>query len=220
MSNLPSSHEPDLMSDEIPDIVIGRLPIYLRALNQMASMGREVTSSRELGEYLGMSSAQIRKDLSHFGGFLSGKQGTGYHVETLRNRLQQVLHVDREWPVAIVGAGYLGHALAHYRGFSPRGFKVVAVFDVDVEKIGQKIDGMGVMSVDRIPVEIPSHGIQIAMLAVPVEVAQAVANDLIKAGVKAILNYAPINLAVPEGVHVQYIDPVVELQHMTFYLGA
>ncbi|MBI5931250.1 MAG: redox-sensing transcriptional repressor Rex [Chloroflexi bacterium] len=217
MPGSTSSHELDLMSEEIPDIVIGRLPIYLRALNQMAQMGREVTSSRELGEFLGISSAQIRKDLSHFGGF--GKQGTGYHVETLRNKLQQILHVDREWPVAIVGAGYLGHALAHYRGFTPRGFRVVAVFDIDPDKIGQKIDGMNVMAVERIAVEIPSHSIQIAMLAVPVEVAQSLANDLIKAGIRGILNYAPINLAVPDGVHVQYIDPVVELQHMTFYLG-
>lgn len=217
---MPGSTAPkDVDAEEIPDIVIGRLPIYLRALNQMASLGREVTSSRELGEFLGMSSAQIRKDLSHFGGFLSGKQGTGYHVETLRTRLQQVLHVDREWPIAIVGAGYLGHALAHYRGFTPRGFRIAAVFDVSADKIGQPIDGLNVLPVEHIAQEVKTHHIQIAMLAVPVEVAQSVANELIKAGVRAILNYAPVNLAVPEGVYVQYIDPVVELQHMTFYLG-
>jgi redox-sensing transcriptional repressor len=206
------------MLTDIPDIVIGRLPIYLRALNQLAHMGREVTSSRELGEYLGISSAQIRKDLSLFGGF--GKQGTGYSVETLRTKLREILHVDHEWPVAIVGAGYLGHALAHYRGFVPRGFRVVAVFDSAPEKIGQPINGLTILPMEQLSEELIRGQVQIVMLAVPVEEAQAVVNYLIEAGVKAILNYAPINLSVPDGVHVQYIDPVVELQHMTFYLGA
>jgi redox-sensing transcriptional repressor len=202
---------------DIPDIVIGRLPIYLRALTQLTNLGKEVTSSRELGEYLGISSAQIRKDLSHFGGF--GKQGTGYHVTTLRAKLQEILHVDREWPMIIVGAGHLGHALAHYRGFVPRGFRVVGVFDTSAEKIGEPIDGLMVHPMENIEREVAAHNVKIAMLAVPMENAQAVANLLTKAGIRAILNYAPINLSVPSGVHVQYIDPVIELQHMTFYLG-
>lgn len=208
-----------MVIDDIPDIVIGRLPVYLRALTQLAQAGREVTSSRELGEHLGISSAQIRKDLSHFGGF--GKQGTGYHVETLRQKLQEILQVDRQWLVAIVGAGDLGHALAHYRGFQPRGFRVAAVFDSSPDKVGEIINNgtqMSVQPIDRLQEIIQAQGIKIAMLAVPAEQAQGVADNLVQAGIRAILNYAPIHLTVPEGVHVQYIDPVIELQHMTFYL--
>src|SRR5258707_11433167 len=119
---------------EIPDIVIGRLPIYLRALNQLIQQGHEITSSHELGQRLGISSAQIRKDLSHFGEF--GKQGTGYQISHLQAQLKQILQVDREWPMIVVGAGDLGRALAHYGGFVERGFRVVAVFGKDPSKIG------------------------------------------------------------------------------------
>ncbi|MCB9435858.1 MAG: redox-sensing transcriptional repressor Rex [Anaerolineales bacterium] len=209
-----------MLSEDIPDIVVGRLPIYLRAVTQLANAGKEITSSRELGLYLGISSAQIRKDLSLFGGF--GKQGTGYHVETLRRKLQQILHVDEQWPVAIVGAGDLGRALAHYRGFQARGFEVCAVFDSASHKIGQQIDGnerLTIYPMDMLPEVAQAKNIRVAMLAVPAEHAQHVASLIIEAGIRAILNYAPINLIVPEGVHVQYIDPVIELQHMTFYLG-
>lgn len=200
----------------IPDIVIERLPIYLRALNRMTLEGREYTSSHELGERLGISSAQIRKDLSHFGEF--GKQGTGYHVEYLQEQVRQILHVDEEWAVAVVGMGDLGHALAHYRGFIPRGFRVTCLFDNDPAKIGEKVGDVPIMSMDELSSEIQRQGVKVAMLAVPAETAQQVANELAKAGVRAILNYAPITLAVPPGVHVQYIDPVAHLQHMTYYL--
>lgn len=209
-----------MLSEEIPDIVIGRLPIYLRAVTQLANSGKEITSSRELGHYLGISSAQIRKDLSLFGGF--GKQGTGYHVETLRRKLQQILHVDVQWPMAIVGAGDLGRALAHYRGFQARGFEVCAVFDSAEHKIGRQINGEEALTVypmSQLQAIIQAKNIRVAMVAVPAENAQEVASQLIEVGVRAILNYAPINLIVPDGVHVQYIDPVIELQHMTFYLG-
>lgn len=207
------------MSTDIPDIVIGRLPIYLRAVTQLFNAGRTVTSSRELGEYLGISSAQIRKDLSHFGGF--GKQGTGYDVEILRDKLQQILHVDRQWAMAIVGSGDLGRALAHYRGFEARGFRVVAVFDNDDQKIGQIIEDTDLViePMYRFKTIVQAHHIEIAMLSVPAEYAQSVADQLVDAGIKAILNYAPINIIVPTDVNVQYIDPVIELQHMTFYLS-
>ncbi len=207
------------MPTDIPDIVIGRLPIYLRALTQLLNAGRTVTSSRELGEYLGISSAQIRKDLSHFGGF--GKQGTGYDVAVLRDKLQQILHVDRQWPMAIVGAGDLGRALAHYRGFESRGFRVAAVFDNDERKVGQSLADteLVIEPMRRFKEVVQANGIEIAMLAVPAEHAQSVTDQLVDAGIRAILNYAPINIIVPSNVYVQYIDPVIELQHMTFYLG-
>jgi len=205
-----------ILSSNIPDIVIGRLPIYLRALTRLAQEGREVTSSHELGQRLGISSAQIRKDLSHFGGF--GKQGTGYQIAYLVEQLKQVLKVDQEWDVVLVGAGDLGHALAHYKGFGDRGFRIVAVFDNSPNKIGTDLEGFLIQPLEDVAKIVRERHIKIAMIAVPAEAAQEVADRLIESGVKAILNYAPINLNVPAGVHVQYIDPVVHMQRMTYYL--
>jgi redox-sensing transcriptional repressor len=204
------------MSHNIPDIVIGRLPIYLRALTRLMNEGHEVTSSHELGRRLGISSAQIRKDLSHFGGF--GKQGTGYQITYLIDQLRQVLKVNREWEVALVGAGDLGSALAHYRGFSDRGFRIACIFDNSPQKVGKQISTFTVQPLNELSNTVEEHNIRIAMIAVPAEKAQEVADLLIQAGVRAILNYAPMNLNVPPDVRVQYIDPVVQLQRMTFYL--
>ncbi len=204
------------MPSNIPDIVIGRLPVYLRALTRLSQEGHDVTSSHELGQRLGISSAQIRKDLSHFGGF--GKQGTGYQIGYLIEQLRQVLKVNREWEVVLVGAGDLGSALAHYKGFADRGFRIAYVFDSSPEKIGGKISDYSIRSSDEMSKIISENGIRIAMIAVPAEYAQQVADQLIEAGVRAILNYAPINLNVPPDVHVQYIDPVLHMQRMTFYL--
>ncbi len=203
--------------DNIPDIVIGRLPLYLRALTRLQQEGKDVTSSHELGKRLDISSAQIRKDLSHFGGF--GKQGTGYQIEFLIEKLQQVLQVNTEWSVAVVGAGNLGNAIAHYRGFHYRGFRIACVFDADPNKIGKSIGDFTVQSQETMAEQIKEQNIKIAMLAVPAEYAQEVADKLIEAGVRAILNYAPINIIVPDNVQIQYIDPVTHLQHMTYYLS-
>lgn len=200
----------------IPDIVVGRLPIYLRALQQMTSEGRQVTSSQELGERLGISAAQIRKDLSQFGEF--GKQGTGYHIEYLLKQIQQILKVDRVWDMAVVGAGDIGSAVANYQGFINRGFQVKLLFDNNPDKIGVKIGNFTVLDSANLVEKINKAGIQVAMIAVPAEQAQDVADQLVKAGVKAILNYAPVNLTVPAGVNVQYIDPTAHLQRMTYYL--
>ncbi len=200
----------------IPDIVIGRLPLYLRALRRLRQEDESVTSSHELGTRLDISSAQIRKDLSHFGGF--GKQGTGYQIDYLIDKLQAVLQVKQEWLVAVVGAGNLGIAVSHYRGFQDRGFRIAHVFDVSPQKIGRKIGAFVVQPVTSMRAIIRAEGIKIAMLAVPAEEAQGVADQLAAAGVQAILNYAPININVAPGVQVQYIDPVIRLQHMTYYL--
>src|SRR5689334_9834479 len=205
------------MPGNIPDIVIGRLPIYLRALTRLAVEGQEVTSSHELGRRLGISSAQIRKDLSHFGGF--GKQGTGYQISYLVDQLRQVLKVDQEWEVAVIGAGDLGTALLHYKGFADRGFRIACVFDNSPQKIGKKIGEYVVRPMDDMQKVIQERGIKIAMIAVPADKAQEVANNLIEVGVRAILNYAPMTLNVPADVKVQYIDPVIQMQRMTFYLA-
>ena len=200
----------------IPDIVVGRLPLYLRALQKMSQNGQLVTSSQELGELLGISAAQIRKDLSQFGEF--GKQGTGYQIEYLSRQLRAILKLDRVWDMAVIGAGDVGHAVARYQGFANRGFRVAMVFDNDPSKIGQQIGEFKISSMSNMSTTIKEAGIKVAMLAVPVQFAQAVTDELVKAGVKAILNYAPINLIVPPGVHVQNIDPVIHLQRMSFYL--
>jgi redox-sensing transcriptional repressor len=204
------------MSKPIPDIVIGRLPIYLRELSFLADEGVPVTSSHELGKRLGISAAQIRKDLSHFGEF--GKQGTGYKVSFLQEQLRRILKVDHEWPVALIGVGDLGRALAHYAGFVNRGFRIVALFDDDPNKIGQRIGDLEISSTDRLAAVVQERGIIVAMIAVPAASAPRVAEACLAAGIRAILNYAPITLTVPEGVLVQYIDPVTHLQRMTHYL--
>lgn len=201
----------------IPDIVVGRLPLYLRALQRMSQEGRQVTSSQELGERLGISAAQIRKDLSQFGEF--GKQGTGYNIEYLSNQLREILHVDRVWDAAVVGAGDIGHAVARYTGFAHRGFQVKMIFDNSADKIGKQIGGFTVKDSATMGEEIRKAGIQLVMLSVPAGAAQAVADELVKAGVKAILNYAPVNLVVPADIRVQYIDPAIHLQRMTYYLA-
>ncbi|NWG35034.1 MAG: redox-sensing transcriptional repressor Rex [Chloroflexi bacterium] len=203
-------------AEKIPDIIIGRLPIYLRALQRLAEKGIHNTSSQELGEMIGISAAQIRKDISQFGEF--GKQGTGYSVPFLIERLQDILKVNRVWDVIIVGIGDMGHALARYNGFVNRGFHVVMLFDNDPQKIGQKVNNLEIYSMDTMMEKVKQNRIKIAMLTVPVAAAQEVADRLVKAGIKAILNYAPIHLSVPKDVQVQHIDPATHLQRMTYYL--
>lgn len=201
---------------EVPDIVIGRLPIYLRALTILAEQGQEFTSSQELGQKLGIGSAQIRKDLSHFGEF--GKQGTGYEIKYLCEQISKILNVDRDWAIALVGFGDLGQAIAHYGGFASKRFHVKAILDNDIAKIGHKTGGTVVQDVRKLKQVIAEENITMAIIAVPASAAQEVANKLVEAGVRAILNYAPITLSVPDRVRVQYIDPVVHLQQMTYYL--
>jgi redox-sensing transcriptional repressor len=210
------------VENEIPEIVVARLPLYLRELSRMAAESdRITTSSQELAERLGISSAQIRKDLSHFGEF--GKQGTGYHVSYLIERLTEILHLTREWPVALVGAGFLGHALASYRGFQRRGFIITGfiitcVFDNDPAKVGREAGALIVQDTAEMEAKLRAEGIQIAILAVPADAAQETTDRLVRAGIRAILNYAPVSLNVPPDVYVCYSDPVVQLQQMAYHL--
>jgi redox-sensing transcriptional repressor len=205
-----------MSSTPIPDIIVSRLPLYLRALTRLTQEGRGITSSQELGADLGISSAQIRKDLSQFGEF--GKQGTGYNISFLIEQLKRILHVNQVWDVVLIGAGDLGHAVANYGGFIDRGFRIVSVFDNDSDKIGQPVGKFTVQSTSIMVEEIHRRSIRVAMLAVPALQAQAVADQLVQAGVRAILCYAPTSLKLPKDVQVQYIDPVLHLQRMTYYL--
>ena len=200
----------------VPDIVIGRLPIYLRALVHLLEEGQRITASQDLAERLGISSAQIRKDLSHFGEF--GKQGMGYNIAHLRDQIRRILQVDRIWSVAVVGAGDLGHAIVQYGGFEGRGFRVACVFDNNPEKIGLRLGKFEICDVAEMPERLKEMGIAVAIVAVPAGAAQTVVDALVKGGVQAILNYAPITVTVPPEVRMQYIDPVTHLQRMTYYL--
>jgi len=206
------------MNEElVPDIVIRRLPWYLQTLNQMAKEGLQTVSSKMLAERLGSTAAQIRKDLSFFGGF--GKQGTGYSIYYLIEQLQQILNLDRVWQVVVVGAGDLGRALTRYQGFARRGIEIVMLFDVDPKVVGTQVGTVIVRHVNSLEAEIQEKGIKIAVLTVPGAVAQEIADRLVNAGIEAILNYAPVALMLPESVHVQHIDPVLHLQRMMYYLG-
>ena len=203
-------------AEKIPDIIIGRLPVYLRALQRLSEKGIQTTSSQELGDIVGISAAQIRKDISQFGEF--GKQGTGYSIPFLIERLKDILKVHRVWEVVIVGMGDIGHALARYNGFANRGFIIKMVFDNDPQKVGQKVGGFEIHDTSTMIEKIKQNKIKIAMLTVPATAAQEMAEQLVKAGVKAILNYAPISLNVPANIRVQYTDPITHLQRMTYYL--
>lgn len=199
----------------VPDIVVGRLPIYLRVLNHLIAEGRQITSSQELGDRLGISSAQIRKDLSHFGEF--GKQGTGYNVAYLRDQLAEILNVDRAWRMVLIGAGDLGHALVHYHRFADNGFQIVGVFDTDPAKIGTMLGPHQIRGMADLPEVVRAQAVEIAIIAVPPAAAREVASALIGLGITSLLNYAPITLTTPTNVHVQYVDPVAQLQHMAYY---
>lgn len=200
----------------IPEVVVERLPVYIQKLNQLVREGRESVSSQEMAEHLGVTSAQFRKDLSIFGGF--GKQGTGYNVINLLESLRSILNLNQVWEVVLVGVGHLGQALLSYQGFSQKGFEIVMAFDNNPKVIGKTFAGIEVLDVIGMRNHICPRGIPIAILTVPAVNAQELADQLIRCGVKAILNYAPVTLKVPDGVRLANIDPVLSLQTITFYL--
>ncbi len=205
------------MTDKhVPDVVVGRLPLYLRTLKQLQAEGRQVISSAQLAKLLHLNPAQIRKDLSMFGEF--GRQGVGYTVAELISQLERILHVDRTWEMIVVGAGALGQALVNYPGFETNGFRIAAIYDNDPQKIGKTIGRFIIRDVQRMPQDVRAHGWRIGILAVPEAAAQGVAEQMAVAGIRAILCYAPTVLTLPDEVQVQYIDPIVHLQHMAFYL--
>ena len=195
---------------EVPEVVVSRLPQYVRALTQLSREGIEIVSSQHLGRTLQITPAQIRKDL--------GKQGRGYNVRYLLDALREILGLDREWNIAVVGIGRLGRAIIGYPGFAPEGFKIVAAFDADPRQVGQTIAGLIVQPMAELPDTFRRRDIRIAVVAVPAPQTAGVVNQLTACGVKSILNYAPVAPAVPEGVKVRSIDPVLALQSMTYYL--
>ncbi|MBC8163653.1 MAG: redox-sensing transcriptional repressor Rex [Roseiflexaceae bacterium] len=200
-----------------PDVVIKRLPLYARSLRYLLQEGVSSVSSQELGERINVTAAQIRKDLSYFGEF--GKQGIGYDVEKLLHQIERILGLNQEWPAALVGIGHLGEAIARYEGFRTQGIRISAMFDSDQHKIGQEMTGLVIHSVDQIDTIVREMAIRLAIIAVPGNFAQDVADRLVVGGVRAILSYAPIVLQVPDHVWVRYIDPVAVVHSMTYYLA-
>jgi redox-sensing transcriptional repressor len=202
---------------KIPEMTIRRLSVYTRCLLQLEEDGVETVSSQDLAERFNLNSAQVRKDLAYFGEF--GVRGIGYYVAGLKAELQKILGLDREWQVALVGFGNLGSALVRYRGFSRQGFRIVAIFDDDPAKIGRAVDGVPVFASTDLAREVKARGIQIAIVAVPTESAQTVTDQLVAAGIKAVLNFAPARLKAPDDVRLKNVDLSIELETLSFYLA-
>ncbi len=202
---------------EVPEVVVTRLPQYVRILSRLLEEGTEVVSSQQLGQKLQVTPAQIRKDLSYFGRF--GKQGRGYSVRHLHDQLREILGLNSYWNVAVVGVGRLGRAILSYPGFTPDGFHLVAAFDANLGVVGQSVGELTVNNIDDLETVVTERQISIAIVAVPVMDAQGVIDRLVECGVRAILNYAPTSPQVQEGIRIHNIDPVIALQSMTYYLG-
>ena len=202
---------------KIPEMTIRRLSVYTRCLLQLEEDGIKTVSSQELAERFNLNSAQVRKDLAYFGEF--GVRGIGYYVSGLKAELQRILGLDREWAVALVGLGNLGAALFHYKGFSRQGFRIAAVFDDDPAKIGRELDGVPIFASRDLAREVQARGIQIAVVAVPAESAQPVTDQLVAAGLKAVLNFAPARLKTPKDVRLKNVDLSIELETLSFYLA-
>jgi redox-sensing transcriptional repressor len=201
----------------IPEMTIRRLSVYTRCLLQLEEDGVKTVSSQELAERFNLNSAQVRKDLAYFGEF--GVRGIGYYVSGLKAELQRILGLDREWAVALVGFGNLGSALFHYKGFARQGFRIAAIFDEDPRKVAREIDSTPIFPSRDLGREVKARGIQVAIVAVPAESAQAVADQLVAAGIKAILNFAPARIKVPKDVRFKNVDLSIELETLSFYLA-
>lgn len=201
---------------DVPEVVVLRLPLYVRVLTQVKAVGNDVISSQQLGQLLQMTPAQIRKDLSYFGRF--GKQGRGYDIDFLLKELRQILGIDFEWKACLVGVGRLGRAIINYPGFSPEGFEIVAAFDREPAKLGTTLGKITVSSMHELPQLIHDKNLTIGIVAVPSIQAQGVIDTLVRHGIQGILNYAPIAPQVPSNIVMRNIDPVLSLQSMTFYM--
>ncbi|MCX8036235.1 MAG: redox-sensing transcriptional repressor Rex [Candidatus Sumerlaeia bacterium] len=200
----------------IPKAVIKRLSLYSRVLQNLEMKNITKVSSKELSEHLGQNPAQVRKDLAYFGQF--GTPGVGYYVAELRAQIKRILRTDREVRAAVVGVGNLGQALLAYTGFAREGFRIPIAFDTDPLKVGRTIGSAQVLPVEELEERIRQYGIEIIILAVPSEPAQAIADRVIRCGITAILNFVPTRLVVPPGVKVHYVDLTIELESLAYYL--
>lgn len=201
--------------EKIPEKTVARLSIYLRCLEELEAEDIPTISSQQMAQKFGLNSAQLRKDLAYFGQF--GIRGVGYHVQFLTNNLKEILGLDQEWKVVLVGTGNLGSALLKYKGFSQKGFRISAVFDDSPLKVGRSIGGAEIKDPEKMPYLLRKEGIRIGIIAVPAPAAQGVAERLVASGVTSILNFAPTQLALPQGVKVQHIDLAAVLKTLSFH---
>jgi redox-sensing transcriptional repressor len=199
----------------IPEATVARLPVYYRSLLQVAETKEPTISSERLAELAGVNAAKVRKDLSYLGSY--GTRGVGYEVEYLLFQISRELGLTQDWPVAIIGIGHLGHALANYDNFTARGFRIVALIDADPRKVGDEVNGIRIRSLDDLDAVIRRERVSIGIIATPAPVAQDVADRLVAAGVTSILNFAPTVLTVPDGVSLRKVDLSIELQILSFY---
>ena len=206
-----------MKAPKIPEATITRLSVYSRFLERMDRQGVVTISSGEIAEGVGVSPAQVRKDLAYFGEF--GTRGVGYNVKDLLRYTLKILGLTRPWTVVVVGAGNLGTALSTYKGFRDRGFYIVGVFDNDLTKIGKRIQDLEVYPLEKLPEIVARHAVKIGVLAVPAEAAQEVADLLIQNGVEALLTFGAVVLDVPEHVVVRNVDLSVKLEILTFNLS-
>jgi redox-sensing transcriptional repressor len=199
----------------IPEATVGRLPVYLRALVEMAEHEAVTVSSDDLAEAAGVNSAKVRKDLSYLGSY--GTRGVGYDVAYLIHQVRRELGLTQDWPVLIAGAGNLGHALSNYRGFAQRGFRIVAIVDSDPAKVGEAIGDLTVEHVDHLPGIVGRDDVAIGVICTPGIAAQEVADRMVRAGIRSILNFAPAVISVPRDVSVRKVDLSIELQILAHY---
>jgi redox-sensing transcriptional repressor len=200
----------------IPEATVARLPIYLRCLLDLAEgRGQLTVSSEDLAQMAGVNAAKVRKDLSYLGSY--GTRGVGYDVEYLLYQISRELGLTQDWPTAIIGVGNLGRALASYKGFTERGFRIMALFDVDDRVIGKKVSGLQVKHLDELKEVVVDEGISIGIIATPPLAAQEVGERLVDAGIKSVLNFAPAVVNLPPDVNVRKVDLSIELQILSFY---
>jgi redox-sensing transcriptional repressor len=199
----------------IPEATVQRLPIYLRALVDVAETGAATISSEMLAEAAGVNSAKVRKDLSHLGSY--GTRGVGYDVAYLIHQVRRELGLTQHWPIVIAGIGNLGHALANYKGFAERGFEIVALVDADPGKIGEIVGGIPIRHIDDLPDIVREHAVAIGVICTPSPAVQEVVDRMVDAGIRSILNFAPLVVSVPPGVSVRKVDLAIELQILAFY---
>ena len=203
--------------EPIPTPAVRRLSLYLRQLEGFKKKERRTISSKQLGESLGLTDAQVRKDFAYFGQF--GHPGIGYRVDDLVSQLRKILGTDKTWKVLLVGAGNLGRALLAYKGFEQKGFKLVAVFDADQSKVGKKHGPLIIQSINDLASIVEREGIKLAMIAVPADNAQDVADSLVAAGVRGLLNFAPVSITVPSDVALNAVDLAVQLEQLSFLVN-
>ena len=201
----------------IPNPAVRRLSLYLRQLEAFQRKDRRTISSKQLGESLGLTDAQVRKDLAYFGQF--GHPGIGYRVEDLIAQVRKILGTDKTWNVLLIGAGNLGRALLAYRGFEKKGFRLAAVFDADPSKVGKKHGPFTIQSLDELESTVQKQSIRLAIVAVPADSAQDVADRLVEAGIKGIFNFAPISISVPPDVALSAVDLAVQLEQLSFQVN-